>query len=924
MICKLCGGEFDTANFDICPYCLSPFYEDHPQKAVMINDNIIEEQEDEIKNYLEEDDNYINGNNDIQTKYTLGESIGGKTEQYQQDVKNKLDIVIEDIVGLSNRARNALKRNKIVTISNLEEFLQGNMIEDLPSIGVNTAKEIKNVLELYGIDEDEQFKLSDIEEKNIGVSSLFENISSDNINLPISATNIFGLSSKTIEILKENNISYIGDLKNYSIRSFERMMGRKSTKKLIDISHKLEKSLISLTEEILLSEFEGRQCQIYLRRANGETLQEVADNLRIYGEGSLTRERVRQIESKFFKKIELFIKEIINLIMKERRYILAQDILDVYESDDFTRILIYTCKLDKELQYLDFADVFVVKNEDISEEEKLLNLTEDFIGEGINLYEKLEELETLLNDNGFDYIGLGEFINLLQKYKYHFYKDFVTRGKQSYGVLCRNVVKNHFPFGIKVTQSENDEGGDLTKLRKLVYKEYGDIGLPPNDRALSARLGDYLVLCNRGMLISAENIILDESVLEDIKNAIDNTLSDKVYYAELFAEFQGILQMTSNIDNYNFLHGVLRLYYADEYNFSNRDYLLKTHSGISVEQGGVAERIKKFINEMRRPVHKNELKRKFPGFSDVMLVIPIINNKDLIQWEYNYYTCMDLIDCQEEDYIKLRSILLEELEENEGYASDSMVFHRVKEEYNSFIEKNNIKLAMNLYYILSALFDDLCDFRRPHISVKGKFESFTTVDIVLHLMKYPRILKYEEFISVSERMEWAPVTSGMVFSNLEQQYFRISQEDYILREELSIENDTLDKIQNRVIEELQYDFMSIVNFNQYDDLPDIGYQWNEFLLGTILEYFCRDIKVIYPIVKDRRYQKGVATKSNNGLNSYSEVVANVMISNGITAMGESDFLSFLIIHGLAKKTIPKELMNSEFVKYEDQKYKVVV
>mgnify|MGYP000750844840 CR=1 FL=1 len=48
--------------------------------------------------------------------------------------------------------------------------------------------------------------------------------------------------------------------------------------------------------------------------------------------------------------------------------------------------------------------------------------------------------------------------------------------------------------------------------------------------------------------------------------------------------------MLSNIDNYNFLHGVLKLYYAEEYDFSNRDYLKKRGSGY--KSGKLSARIK--------------------------------------------------------------------------------------------------------------------------------------------------------------------------------------------------------------------------------------------------------------------------------------------------------------------------------------------
>jgi len=56
------------------------------------------------------------------------------------------------------------------------------------------------------------------------------------------------------------------------------------------------------------------------------------------------------------------------------------------------------------------------------------------------------------------------------------------------------------------------------------------------------------------------------------------------------------------------------------------------------------------------------------------------------------------------------------------------------------------------------------------------------------------------------------------------------------------------------------------------------------------------------------------------LKSYPEIVAYAMISNDIQSMSESQFLSFLVIHGLARKVIPQELMNSDYAKFENERY----
>lgn len=107
----------------------------------------------------------------------------------------------------------------------------------------------------------------------------------------------------------------------------------------------------------------------------------------------------------------------------------------------------------------------------------------------------------------------------------------------------------------------------MDKLRTYAAEEYGDLGIPDSNRAFSTRLSDYLILSGRGMATAESNIHIEMSVLDEIKEYIDNAQEGEINYAEVFSVFEGKLRMLSNIDNYNFLHGVLKLYYSDEYDF---------------------------------------------------------------------------------------------------------------------------------------------------------------------------------------------------------------------------------------------------------------------------------------------------------------------------------------------------------------------
>lgn len=825
------------------------------------------------------------------------------------------EIFLSEIEQLRNRSKNVLEKNALYTMKDLIEYMQENDIGDLRNAGKATVENIREVVFAYLQERGEEIELffsKEIEESQKSSEAIFQNLHFSNEKLSIRILINFKISQSLLNGMEERRIFLIKDLVPYSKLELKEWFGRQHIHKFEEAAEILRNKTEDVLAEIFLRSAEDKERGVFLRRAKGETLQEIAENPNIGEVETLTRERIRQIEKKYHRRIADFVSEICTQRMKEKNYLPLQEILEIYDDDDSDALFLHSIRMSDQFEYLDFAEVFVPKGEE-SQEARLLDLSSEFIGEGIDLYEKLEDLEELLFSNGFEYIGIGEFLNLLRKYKYHVYGDFVVKEKQSYGFLCANIIKKYFPNGIKLNQNDNEKEPDLMKLRELVQQEYGDLTLPESDRALSARIADYTVLCDRGKVISIDNVQIDEMLLAEIKDYIDKSESDKIFYVELFAIFEKILREKSNIDNYNFLHGVLMLYYPQEYSYT-RDALIRKQGVGHTEVVTVAQQIREFIKNLGRPVHKNELKKRFIGFSDIMLLNPIAKDRSLISWEYNHYFSMDLIDCNRRDQEELWKILLDLLEKNDGYSSSLMYYLSVRENYGSFLEKNKIDSDFSLFYIASSLFEEKCDFRRPHIALKGRFMSFQAKDLFLDLMNRPEKLSYSEYQEFTERMKWSPVTAGGVFYDIEKDYCRISQDEYLLKKNLHIDMQVLEKITSVLEREFVYGVLPLDGFRAFEDLPLLDFLWNEFLLGSLIEHLCSEkYLIVTPNTKDRRFQKGIVTRREEGLISYDRVVAHLMRAFDTNGVSEGKFLSFLISQKLTRKNIPKELTESPYL-----------
>lgn len=968
MICKGCNEEYDNTMFPRCPYCLC--------ENISVE---VEQLEEHEESRVEEEIAYTAESEELEAvKYNEVETVENNCSQK--------DIDIADMPLLSMRCKNALRRNGIFKLSELQEFLINNKLSSLNHLGKESETEIiaavifmksqediagffddnqnrdtiendtrVRIVDAFGentfnlfvrycednkiiyLDELDTFdfqKLSDI--KGIGAGKIdtiikkykevsnnpgdllcvtksevmFERLNPELCDTTVEVMVILGISAKTVGALKKAGYNTLGQLQCIGINRFSEIVGKRNIDKFRQIEDQLELSILELCIFVFDKSKEDDDYLVALKRSSGLTLKEIAD------EKGLTRERIRQIAKKYFDKISPLMDQIISKLLRQKGYITVAELLDIFNDDDYDKIVIEACHVNEELEYLDFADVFVpVQLEGENTEERILSLATEFIGDGIDLYENLEELDALMTDNGFPYMECGEFINLIQKYGYKLYGDYAIKGNQSYAFLCAKVVAKEFPSGIKLYESE-----DLDKLRKLVRKQYGDLGIPDNNRAFSLRLTDYLVLSGRGMVTALDNINIDIVILEQIKEFIDETEETNVYYTELFARFEGLLRMTSNVDNYNFLHGVLMLYYPEEYIYA-RDCLTK--KGKCGNSGTLGDRIKRIIAEKNGPVHKNDLKILLPGVSDAMLLRAIYDDNELFQWEHNYYCSAQVLSFSDGDKKYIHDAISSIMDSNFGYCSDALLYQEVIDSLEVCFETNGIKSPSNLFYVCTYLFGEEYDFRRPHIGKKGMLDEVSTKEVALHMLGNKDEISYSEYSSIAEHLKWPAVTSGMVFSDIEKDYIRVSHDRYVKKDLFNIGEESISQIEEVLCQKMKYEILPIISFDEWELLPDIGYEWNGFLLHSIVDKISNMLRIIETRTTDRRYERGIVVYEDSEHVEYAEVVVHCLKKNGYAVISEAQMLSFLIVNGLTYKMIPKELYNADKIKYMDEKFVVL-
>lgn len=799
-------------------------------------------------------------------------------------------------------------QNSIEKLSDLDGF-DFNILLQEPGFGAGKLDAIKkkyqSILDRPEVSTEQP---QTFDSQDINPSPLL-NIDNSNYELDISYLRYVGISAKNTAKFYERGYSKIGQLNSLTTGQLIQIIGKRNYLDELNKIKSFEEPLVCVANKLLNGQKDNREFRIYIDRASKKTFQEIADN---YG---LTRERVRQIESKFFRQFSPFFGALVEQHMLENNlsYILTQDILDFFDDDEFDTVIMYSLRESSSLEYLPFADLFIKKNS--AEQDtaaKLHKLTADLIGEeGINFFDSLSLIEEMLNDSGLDFISTDAYLNYLFEINAHFYGDFVFLQRQPYVKLCLILINKYFKEGIALHSDD-----DINRLRKYVKEDFGaGVELPEQNRAISARLSDYLISCDRGIAKTIDNVHFEQSVIEDIKRYIDSSELKTLFFSEIFNEFEGILAFTSDITNYHGLHGVLSYLYRDEYDFS-RDTLTKKNS--DANSLSLADRVVLFIKEKSRPVGRAEIKQKIGGISDMMLMTAIYNSCDLIQWDYNSFYAFDCLQITDDEKIKLQDIIEEQFSMHKGYCSDRLAFKQTKKELPEFVSKNGIENATNLFYILQNIFSGSFQFSRPHICKSGTVAQLTTKSIALYLLDEDTTISRSKFIRMAKDVLWSDTTADLIFYELEKEYVRISEDIYIKSGEFFVDDSAFPAIKAWLEDKLSSEgYFSMIGYEDFDNLLHVNYEWNSFLLVSIIRQYELGYKLISPAIKDRRYNKEIVVRDDSTFEALDDIVECMLRESGISCMDESNLLSFLVVHHLVSKVIPKELYDSHKIKYSD-------
>lgn len=804
---------------------------------------------------------------------------------YLQDLEIDEILHPSDLISclpLSVRAKNCLKQ---AGISSLEELLSlvAEDLMNIRNIGAKTCQEILTFRETVAFPEVDPSKVYNL-----------ENIASENRPIPIPLLRNIGISEQVLDLFLRNNYFTVGDLCDRGLTPQEYSFARMASSYLsIPVTQHFTDAIEDLKNSAKIS---------MSRRCGGATLEEIGKELQI------TRERVRQILAKTCRKLAGTAELIAGILFSSDKAAFSfSDLINLFRSEETAMYCKLVLQESEYVRYLKFSDSFIktsVCGADI--EGRLKEYTDEIIGEGINFYDNLELIESELKKHNLDYFDAADIMNFLVHNRYRFYGDYVTKGSQPYAVVCYDAVRKFFRFDIKLDSNEDNQ--DMLTLRQIIAKHYQGVPLPTNNRALTAgmtRDSSKLILSGRGRYCPIEKVIYSVSLFEEVHNFITNSPQASFYYSELFSHFKGRFLAETNIDNPNFFHGMLKCLYPDEFEYE-KDLMSKV-GGL---RQNIDNRLSQLLLENGRSMTKAEIKQSIPGINDFVIAFSVMRLSEVIQWDYNEFNHINNINITPEERIMLLDAIKAQTELHDGYSSDVLLFSMVKGICREFLSRNKIVNPQNLYYVVSCLFEKDYRFRRPHILSKDfPIQEITAANIAQILLNCETDLNYEKYCRLAADLGWAEGTLYAIFTDLEKDFIRISENDYVRKNYFSISQSLINSI-SELLRELvsRSGYFAFSSIFDYEAFPKCSYKWNGFLLESLITEYDTGYRIISPQIRDRRYQRGIIVPNNSPYHTFEDLVIGNIISDGISSQSETELLKYLKMRGLIiTSAIPQEL-----------------
>ncbi len=594
------------------------------------------------------------------------------------------------------------------------------------------------------------------------------------------------------------------------------------------------------------------------------------------------------IETSFKNQKSFYLNELKSFYTNEKYF----DVISYYMRNNTTERITYFKEIDKFFIDIDF-DVETLKNimdEFINNLPKVINFTKY----SFDLFELVKSQNYLLTQEDIE--------------MYFFSKGFKKENncllkKDAYSVNAVNLIINtYFKDGIELTEE------NVTKLNEIASEQF-EIKRPVRADMIRYRN----ILKGRNIYTSIENVTINYALMHVIKDFINNEFEKiNILSAKyLFNRFKKELIEKMGVDNKFYLYGVMHYWFSDEFDFKRYFVVKKDFKSLKT-----SEVLEKYILKKNQAVSTEE------AITDLKLDINAIRsvtaiNKNLF-FIKNSISHINFISISEKFKNELKVLIEKSIKD--GYTNSKIIF----DENTEYLIKNEISDDTHLFHILKYSFKENYVFKIPHIFVKG-IQIPDNYNTALLIQKHTENSTIFSFDDLKKKLEEMKITYDALytsFKTIEQNYFQISVNQYILRENFLVDDKKIKKIKTQ-IESLMKgkEYTALMDNKIYKKFPELPYKelnWNGFLLKVFITLYFPEYKVLHRKNCKSESIRMLLVKTDSQFSNLSDVVMYIINNEypNKERILRDELRTYLIEKNIINLQIPTELMHSGLIPFK--------
>ncbi|MGH0555423.1 sigma factor-like helix-turn-helix DNA-binding protein [Bacillus pretiosus] len=664
---------------------------------------------------------------------------------------------------------------------------------------------------------------------------------------------------------------------------------------LVELNHM--KDIKEVLEKVA-SVINPRELEV-LQLRQTKTLQEVGDIF------ELTRERVRQIETKgqnrlvSYKK-QLNLKQYFQYCTEHSKLLTIDDFMQTFEVDgDLNKTLLNIFfDIDNSVTYLRELDCYMLTSDyqNISK----IDYSQPII--------EIDELKQLFDEDIFN--SAREVIDLLiRSHNYKRVNNIYV--KETISIIAR--INYLFKHVIKEPLEMDDAGYELFKQ---YMEDTFDIPFDSSKRSVTARIaaGENVILVDRNTFALHNGETITDDLLEKIEQVIDEGLTVLEYVDPrwIFKECTPLMQQIG-LHSPEHLYSIIQLYLGDKYETGHRNtlYIFKTNADRLDAETILLNYLRSHGHEAKREAILEDLNWKHVKLDQL---IPRL--KTVVMVSNNIVKTIESFKFTDEELAELKNVIERELEKGYVFTYDLPFELAFNEKLASLIERCKLTDDVTLAAIIKWLYPNINGYSKL---LYWSNSSITKIEQVISA-EFPEFIVRNEMLEFVESKGYSGQTVARLPADILRDglFYNYTNTRYINANLLTF----TEEVKQSLASYLQQQFESkvycpIFGFVGYSQVltPISSYEWTEYLVGQFAEHIgYRKIQTHI----DYRFDKPFLVKSDMPIENFEQLVLHIVKTEYTGRYHEEDLAKYLVSKKIAHnpRRLTNEIYNSPLFKFD--------